>query len=261
MFSSHTFHPPKESLKVAPRSAKGFTLIEILIAIVIIASLAVVLFSMSRKMIASAKSAKCVSNLRQMHVLVNLQVSDKGYYPPMESHTSGDGGLKNNGGFYDRLDNPPPDCVSCPAAKFTGFHPTAKPPRPISAYGGNTGVMPNYQMKEHEPAPPLLRPHQITRPSEIILMGDVAQFSNPANPRAFSFLNRWPSGGPAKGDPKNAEKPVTSAMVADGGFWDPEVAQIPMRHNGKANLVFCDGHIIQISRIGELKEKNFFSNY
>lgn len=243
------------------QNARGFTLTEILVVIAIIVVLALVTFSITQRMMASAKSAKCISNLRQMHVLVNLQVSDLGYYPPMESHTTGDSGSKNNGGFYDRLGNPYPECVSCPAAKFTGFHPTVTPPRPISAYGGNTGVMPNYMMKENEPAPPLMRSHQITRPSEIILMGDAAQFSNPANPRAFSFLNRWPSGGPAKGDPNKAETSVTNAMVADGGFWDPEVAQIPMRHNGKANLIFCDGHAIQISRIGELKEKNFFANY
>jgi prepilin-type N-terminal cleavage/methylation domain-containing protein/prepilin-type processing-associated H-X9-DG protein len=247
--------------KSAIRHGKGFTLTELLVVIAIIAVLAVLTFAVSSRMIASAKSAKCITHLRQMHVLVNLQVVDNGYYPPMESHTSGDSGLKNNGGFYDRLGNPLPECVSCPAAKFTGYHPTAQPPRPISGYGGNTGVMPNYQMREHEPAPPLLRPHQIRRPSEIILMGDAAQFSNPANPRAFNFLNRWPPGGPAKGQAKDAEKPVTSAMVADGGFWDPEVAQIPMRHNGKANLIFCDGHVIQISRIGELREKNFFANY
>lgn len=245
-----------ESHKSPNACGKGFTLTEILVVITIIVVLALVTLSITQRMIASAKSTKCMSNLRQMHTIATLQVVDLGSYPGMGSQAKDENGSVTNKGddFYSLVGYPPPDCVSCPAAKYTGFHPTAKPARPISAYGANPMVMPNSVNNN----PPLVKPHQITRPSQVILMADGAQFKLP-NPRALGFLAAWWTSG--KGDPKSSEKSVTTALVSDGGFWDNEVSQIPLRHNGKANLIFCDGHAIQISRLGELKEKNLYWNY
>lgn len=245
-----------ESHKFLSHRPKGFTLTEILVVITIIVVLALVTLSITQRMMASAKSAKCMSNLPQMHTMATLQAADLGSYPAMVSQAmSENGSVANNGDdFYSLVGFPPPDCVSCPAAKYTGLHPTAKPARPIDAYGANPMVMPNSVNN----TPPRVKPHQITRPSEVILFADGAQFQVP-NPRALGFLAAWWTSG--KGDPNNATKPLTTALVLDGGFWDSQVSQIPLRHSGKANVIFCDGHAIQISRLGELTEKNLYWNY
>jgi prepilin-type processing-associated H-X9-DG protein len=106
--------------------------------------------------------------------------------------------------------------------------------------------------------PPLVSPAQIQRPSEVILMADGAQIG-PSNPRALGFSFRWY--GNKSGNPTDSEKPLTTADIPQGGFWDPDVATLPLRHNGKANVVFCDGHAQTISSYGELKERNLYRNY
>jgi prepilin-type processing-associated H-X9-DG protein len=45
-------------------------------------------------------------------------------------------------------------------------------------------------------------------------------------------------------------------FVKSSGFLGDE-SQIPLRHNGTANIIFVDGHVETIRRLGDLKEKNF----
>lgn len=67
------------------RRAAGFTLIEMLIVIAIIAILAVILLSATSKVQAGANSAKCAANLRQLGVMAHLYASenDGSILPPM----------------------------------------------------------------------------------------------------------------------------------------------------------------------------------
>lgn len=69
----------------------GFTLIELLAVIAIIAVLAAILFPVVNKVRASAQSAECVSNLRQIGVMTEVYCLDSGnQYPP--SWAWGNGG-------------------------------------------------------------------------------------------------------------------------------------------------------------------------
>ena len=93
---------------------------------------------------------------------------------------------------------------------------------------------------------------------QVYLLADCAQHG-PPNARSLNFSARWY--GQRNGVPSDSEKPLTTAEIPSSGFWDQDVATMPMRHQGTANLVFCDGHVETIHNISELKQKNFYWNY
>src|SRR2546426_10169292 len=59
----------------------GFTLVELLVVIAVIAILAALLLPALAKAKASAQSAACKSNLRQLGLALNMYVDDWGKYP------------------------------------------------------------------------------------------------------------------------------------------------------------------------------------
>jgi prepilin-type processing-associated H-X9-DG protein len=183
--------------------------------------------------------------------MVTAEVTDKGAYPPVISQSKNENGntVNNGNDFYSLIGRP--GCASCPDARFHGAHPQDR--KPITAYGANPMIMGNSQNNN----PPLVRPAQITRPAEVILLADGAQFGLP-NPRAIGFSAGWWLN--RNGNPADAEKKLTTAIIPASGFWGEE-SLMPMRHNGKANVIFCDGHAASIKGIGELKEKNLYWNY
>lgn len=71
-----------ESVEMKRRDSKGFTLIELLVVIAIIAILTALLLPALSRAKASAKSAKCKSNLRQLGIALRLYVDDFEKYPP-----------------------------------------------------------------------------------------------------------------------------------------------------------------------------------
>ena len=227
---------------------RGFTLIEVLVVIVIIAVLAAVLMTVSRRMISSSHSATCVSNLRQLSTAITAAASDYGYYPVVA-----DDDKLGHKTQADAIGWKSP-FMSCPAARFHGAVTTPGPGfgNTMSAYGMNPMVM-----LYSTTARPPVRPAQISRPSQVILAADGAQMMNPF-PRALGYCARW--FGTQPGQVENAENEVTEALVLPSGFWGDE-SQIPLRHNGTAHVVFVDGHVETIRRLGDLKEKNFYRNY
>jgi len=231
---------------------RGFTLIELLAVTAILAVLASLAMPSYWKAISTSQSATCLSNLRQMHHLVSVQVNDNGVYPAnLRQATSSDGVVSNLGDdLYSVIGRQ--ECTSCPAALFHGSHPSDG--LPISAYGANPMVMGVSQNDN----PPLVRPSQITRPSGVILLADGAQFNDLSNPRAIGFCAGWWLS--RVGNPANAERSLDTATIPASGFWGNE-SLLPMRHEGKANVIFCDGHVETISRLGDLKEKNIYWNY
>lgn len=236
----------------------GFTLVEILVATSIIAVLALIIFLASRRMISSARSSVCLANLRQLATVATMETTDRGYYPPALSQTTGPSGIKNNGDHFSGITDSM-SCTSCPAAKFRGIK---KNGRPISAYGTNPTIIGYHVTNESDgnpqpPTRPFVRPHQITRPSEVFLLTDCAQIADGTS-GSIGFSARW--WGSQTGIVEDKEKPLDSSHVPVSGFWD-NLPLIPFRHNGKANIVFVDGHAITINRLGDLKEKNLYWNY
>lgn len=236
-----------------PTLTRGFTLIELLVVIAIIAILIALVMPAYRMVTSASQSATCISNLRQIGARATLEAAEYGYYPPIGNET-GDGAK-----IWQSLVGWKEACHSCPAAKFHGRVTTPGPNNGVimSAYGFNSLVMPHHTASRH-----LVRPAQISRPSQVVLATDGAQLLNPPFPRALSYSTRW-SGNEALQNiavVENAEKEVTEAIVLPGGFWGDE-SQIPLRHDGRANVIFVDGHVETIRRLGDLKEKNFYWNY
>lgn len=213
----------------------------------------------SRKMISSARTTVCLGNLRQMHAIATLEATERGFYPPGLSQTTGPSGIKNIGDHFSGLTNSL-SCTSCPDAKYRG--PNPKTGRPISAYGTNPTII-GYRVTDEingspqPPTQPLVKPHQITRPSEVFLLSDCAQFSDGTS-GAVGFSARW--WGSQTGNVADKEKPLNSSHVPAASWYD-NLPLIPFRHNGKANIVFVDGHAITINRLSDLKEKNLYWNY
>jgi prepilin-type N-terminal cleavage/methylation domain-containing protein len=174
---SEHHNPMLASSNIARRVSRrkaGFTLIEILIVVAIIVILAAVVIPVAGRMKAKAHSVQCVSNLRQLAVIATTAASDTGSYPPMLGlETDSDGNPQHTGTqFY--LYTTGMECVMCPSAKYTGYDSKKKP---ITAYGGNPMVM----VYQQDGIPPLIRPSQIQRPEEVMLMGDCAQHAPPTS--------------------------------------------------------------------------------
>lgn len=227
-------------------------MIEMLAVLAITAVLATLLVPRAMSSLESARASKCAGNLRQLGAQTMVYVADNGFYPPMINQING---VPDGVAFYQYIQNSPAKaCSICPSAKFTGYSPNG---RPQEGYGANPLIM-GVRLNGN---PPLVRPAQIRRPSEVILLTDGAQ--SKANGFALGLSTIWFGmfNGTTPGNPANAETPLTDAQVLPGGFWDPDVSQIPLRHNGRANILFCDGHVSSISAITDIKQKNIYWHY
>ncbi|MCX6972457.1 MAG: prepilin-type N-terminal cleavage/methylation domain-containing protein [Verrucomicrobia bacterium] len=227
----------------------GFTLVELLVVIAIIALLVALLFPWLENATDAAQSSKCVSNLRQLGVATQLLVNENGYYPPFVSQTTkSNGSILNNGNnFYGVIEASPANkgITICPSATYHGYINS----RPQEGYSGNPNVLISYKADETNPsgASTLVTPAMIARPSEVILLTD--GFQNPANGLAFEWFTLLAS---PTADPASATNPLTNL--------NPNF-RVVFRHKGRANILFCDGHVISIGSISELQQKNLYRNY
>ena len=69
------------------RSLRGFTLIELLVVIAIIAILASILFPVFARAREKARSAVCISNLKQLMMMMDMYVQDNDEFFPWQSNT------------------------------------------------------------------------------------------------------------------------------------------------------------------------------
>lgn len=107
-------NPPNRDLHsgkaLPPRARKGFTLVELLVVIVIIAVLATLSMFGFSKIRSKARGATCSSNLRQIGTAMLAYASDNsGQLPPLEDRTAADDKLKGiwteivaNGGYLSK---------------------------------------------------------------------------------------------------------------------------------------------------------------
>ena len=209
--------PPDKQI---PRTghSPAFTLVELLVVIAVVAVLAALLFPVAKNALASAKSAKCTANLRQIGTAYMAYLKDNNFDPIPENSSSNWTvalvpylGLKAYEGAAANI-LPTPPIYRCPAVS------TKRADR-------NFIYFPDYSINLHAagdgsawygtPRPPKYGPS----PSLVMLFLDWIP--------NYRFARAYPT----------AE--ITAANGAD--------RERVFRHRDKINAVFADGHVGQLA--------------
>lgn len=215
----------------------ALTLTELLVVIAIIGILAALLLTAISQTKTKAQRIQCVDNLHQFGIAIQNFVAANRAYPSAYAGTNGDNpgtwiGQLESGGFgMAKLDNNVLDkgVWRCPSAIFTAdyysssFTAEDRSNYPPLSYGYNLfgvsattwhtnalyrtnalGLYGHYLSNSIKP----ISESEVVCPSDMMVMGDVI------------------AGGNFMREPDLAESKAAS-----------------MRHQGKANVVFCDGHV------------------
>lgn len=226
----------KITRRPTPAKLEAFTLVELLVVILIIASLAAIAFPLARASINKGHSVKCMANLRDLGVRITGEALDKGHYPATESGVPIWQLVAGwSGGNWQDL------AWCCPArsikkgARDSPFTP---------AYSANERVFPTEG----------LRLAAVQRPDQVIALIDAGQ----RMPSGWAFHQMMVKGAtnPATANAPLQGKPITApnSDIATGG------ACVRYRHQGNANVLFLDGHV-EARKMGSILEKNISISY
>ena len=226
----------------------GFSLVELLVAIAIIGILAALLLAAIAQAKARAQRIQCVGNLHQLGLALQEFVGDTKVYPQVSGRwndfnwmdTLEDqmrGHVRNNtsGGRIAYMTN---SVWVCPCAIRPPYWPTNND---YCSYGYNAwgmsvhpdsyGLSGGYGFAPPTPPPgfratfkPPVAESLVVSPSEMLAIGD-GFFGNGSFQTDGNFL-LWRGIGMA----------TNASNVADS-------ARVYARHQGRANVVFCDGHV------------------
>lgn len=215
------------------KSVVGFTLVELLVVIVLLAVLATITFGGYRLYIRLATRAHCSNNLRQLSMAVNLYTSDNaGFFPPYVK-TNRDGSRE---WFFGKEPYQP----GVPEGK-RDLDREAGPLYPYIASVGNVEVCKGFNYGN-------------------------ALWKAKFKGASYGYGYNWALGGRMTGNPMNVahlQHATSVILMADCGqvntFQKPASASNPMieefyiinetyktihfRHGGKANILFVDGHV------------------
>jgi len=205
---------------------RGFTLIELLVVIAIIGILAAMIFPVFARARESARQATCLSNLKQLSLAMLMYLDDHaGTYVPAQSEdnlmrwhgrreTLDEPFAPKGGPLWEYLKNAQVKvCPSFGATSEEGFE------------QGTGGYGYNAQYVGGSPAawPAMLKPareFEIQDPAATVMLTDTAFLDCEGNLFEYSFC----------------EAPYYSC------FGSPADPSTHFRHNGRANVAFCDGH-------------------
>ena len=214
------------------RTNKGFTLVELLVVVTIVAILTSLLWPSFSSAKDRAKQIQCFGHLRQLGIAAQLYWTDnnqRAFSYLSKQWGNGQvywfGWIQSKSKGHRRLD--PSQGVLWPYLQSRGIelctsfhyqHPKYKP----KAAGASWGYGYNLHLSSNSASTPTLI-HQIRRPTEIALFADAAQINDFQPPASFA-------------------NPLVEEFyyVSDGG---PAYANGHFRHRRKANAVFVDGHI------------------
>jgi prepilin-type processing-associated H-X9-DG protein/prepilin-type N-terminal cleavage/methylation domain-containing protein len=207
-----------------PKVQSAFTLVELLVVIAIIAILVALLLPALTQSKQRAQRTLCVGNLHQLGVGLNIILSENHSYPLFFQNTNGDnwsGQLEREGlgiskpaaNFYQT------GVWLCPSVKWYNVH---MPADDLSSYGYN-------------------------------LYGVLTVGNNTNN---FGLLGHYSSDSNTGVPIGESEviNPSDMMAISDGFIGNDEFTRVDLvglerygniltRHQGKANVVFCDGHV------------------
>lgn len=223
--------------------AGAFTLVEILISLGIVLTLAALIVPVAGKARDQAKTAGCLSNLRQCGTLIHLYAADHDQAFPLAT--------QNNQGYIAALSEylPKNEALS---AKNVYVSPAAK--YPVGDYGGSrfTYAVHNGLFGGASQAP--VKMLAVTRPSEVIMMANGAQIKDYGYHPAYTFWEPWEM-NQGKGSSAAAylDRPIPANAANNV---DDYAGQGHLRYvqnkDTAVNALMVDGHAATIKRGGVL---------
>jgi prepilin-type N-terminal cleavage/methylation domain-containing protein/prepilin-type processing-associated H-X9-DG protein len=242
------------------KKRNGFTLIELIIVIGVVAILAGLLLPALAKAKDRSKAIKCLSNEKQMGVGIDLYIQDFNYYPP--GRQNGVTQWELCVGSYAGGNS---DMLSQEARTALFVCPSARPSVTTNGirlnFSGNPNIL-REVTKDKGPA----SPDDIKRPTDSVLLADSIQYA----PDGSSHAILWGVVGSAgtavywnDGLLENAQRPIQVSRDEDkiSDVNDPTAADLRYRHGlNYANGLFADSHAEHLTK-GKVKDKNFYTNY
>lgn len=208
----------------APRRHRrwGFTLIEMLVVIAIIAILAAILFPVFAQAREKARQTACMSNSRQFAIATSMYVQDWSAHMFFSFNRIGNPGYRWMHMILPYMKAPA--AYHCPSA-------LARPPLASQrqVYGYNWQYLGNSRL--------LAYGRGLTPDSAVLVPAATIAFADSAG-----SLSRM--GTPDEGRAGYAIDPPLPRPDSDwSGYHDPgDPAMVSGRHGGGANVAFCDGH-------------------
>jgi prepilin-type N-terminal cleavage/methylation domain-containing protein/prepilin-type processing-associated H-X9-DG protein len=234
----------------APTRRAGFTLVELLVVIGIIAILSAILLPVLSRAQGAARATQCLSNLRQLYLANTMYAAEnKGYYVPAAPDIyEGSGGRVRWHGerqkahpssTFDPSQGPLAEYLpdgrvkECP--EFSEYRRAAEQSglafeSGSGGYGYNMAYVGSRMYRDEWPESVT----RTTRDSEIRRPGRTIMFADAGLPMdgyiiEYGFL-----------EPPHTVSPRYPAGNPDGGVASPSMH---FRHHGRVNVIWCDGHV------------------
>ncbi len=245
----------------APRL--GFTLVELLAVVAIIGVLAAIVIPVVGHVRVSARTAECLSNLRQINSAIHLYAIDNRRLLPYGYDTvNGQWYRVIDGYFGNRQEtgvsafqaNTGSPVLFCEAESVKHDSGNASASKRTN-YSANPRLMPTNQPTAAGSVKARVSLNEIVRPSEVILIADgtVRTDGNPSF-HGCSDYSFYQQTGVNVTVVAQGDTPVTQTPPGGNG------TEIAFRHGGRAQVVFVDGRAAAFAE-GELAYRNFQPGY